>query len=635
MKTLDNYIKQIRGISYKPTDISATHEIDYIPILKANNITENGLNEKKLIYIHKSKVKNEQLIKKGDLLLAASSGSKEIVGKHIYFDKDYNGSFGAFCKVVRPKENINSKYLSLFFKTPIFRNHIRKVIQGANINNLKNGDIDKLKIPVFTLKEQNQIAIILSESDTLIQQRKESIVLLDEFVKSTFYKMFGDPVRNEKKWEKTNVGKYTDCIVPGRDKPKSFTGDIPWIRTDDLNNKGFFTKSNGNIGLTSSEISEVGGKIIPVGSVNMTCVGQLNIISINKVECIINQQLHSFQCHENLNNIFLMFALSCQEVFMYKNASTTTVAYMNKTICNSIPIIVPPLDLQNQFATIVEKAEVLKSLFKESLHELENLFGALSQKAFKGELVMGNLVFGNIDSKEERGITITNGNDFEVSKDDVVKEEVNILSSEKMMTSVYEKAFIDEINRFKNLFDNNKTIFSSVKEVANNFEILNSFYIKFDKNTLNNTKIKEAISIYDEIKFVPLSSRYYRSDNKEKLLWIDVLQSEYSHWLISKGIIEYNQIDFNENEGITIFEEEFNKKNNHFTFENFKNFLIKEKIKFDYKQLMEFIFKLLDKGKIRQKFVNDETIKSLPHNILVGKKEYKISDDVIWFYIPK
>jgi len=100
----------------------------------------------------------------------------------------------------------------------------------------------------------------------------------------------------------------------------------------------------------------------------------------------VNQQLHTFQCKIGMNNIFLMYALSFQIKFMYKNASTTTVAYMNKTLCNSIPVIRPAIELQNHFAQIVEKTEALKTQYQQSLLELENLYGSLSQKAFKGEL---------------------------------------------------------------------------------------------------------------------------------------------------------------------------------------------------------------------------------------------------------
>ena len=71
---------------------------------------------------------------------------------------------------------------------------------------------------------------------------------------------------------------------------------------------------------------------------------------------------------------------------MELKASNTTVLYMNKTICNSIPVYQPPLELQNQFADFVKEVDKLKSQMQESLKELEDNFNSLMQKAFKGEL---------------------------------------------------------------------------------------------------------------------------------------------------------------------------------------------------------------------------------------------------------
>jgi len=90
---------------------------------------------------------------------------------------------------------------------------------------------------------------------------------------------------------------------------------------------------------------------------------------------------------------------------MYKMASTTTVPYMNKTICNSIPVILPDINLQTRFANIVEKTESLKAQYQSSLAELENLYGSLSQKAFKGEL---NLSFLQVLVPEEEYQSFTN-----------------------------------------------------------------------------------------------------------------------------------------------------------------------------------------------------------------------------------
>lgn len=77
---------------------------------------------------------------------------------------------------------------------------------------------------------------------------------------------------------------------------------------------------------------------------------------------------------------------------MYKRASTTTVPYLNKTNCNSIPVIKPPLNQQIEFSKIIEEVEQTKQLYENHLIELENLYYRLSQDAFKGELDLSRVV---------------------------------------------------------------------------------------------------------------------------------------------------------------------------------------------------------------------------------------------------
>lgn len=366
-----------------------------IPVTRIETISESTIDLEKLGYagITDDSFKNFYL-QEGDILMSHINSVSHLGKVAIFENRDEIIIHGMNLLCLKAKKNIlYPKYAYYFFRSPIFINSLKPITKKSvnqasfNISNFENIDI---LIPE-KYADQVRIATVLSKVEPLIKQRKESIALLDEFLKSTFLKMYGDPVRNEKGWIKGKVQEFTDCIVPGRDKPKSFSGNIPWLRTEDLNNKGFIEKSKENYGLTLEEINTVKGKIIPIGSVIMTCVGQLNVISINSIECIINQQLHAFQCHKELNNIFLMFALSFQEKFMYNNASTTTVAYMNKTICNSIPIIVPPIEMQTKFASIVKKAEILKTQYKTSLIELENLFASISQKAFKGKLDLSAL----------------------------------------------------------------------------------------------------------------------------------------------------------------------------------------------------------------------------------------------------
>lgn len=281
--------------------------------------------------------------------------------------------------VLRPKNNILIDYLcySLMFYD------VSKLINGTTRAKLNQSAMKKMQIKYRHIETQRQIAAILDKASELIALRKKQLEELDALAESVFYDMFGDPVKNEKGWEVEPVINNCSCIVPGRDKPKSFTGNTPWITTAELCHLGYTYKSNA--GLSDEEIQAVRAKVIPKGSVIITCVGDLGITSIAGNDMVINQQLHAFLCAKKLNNVFLAYNLSLRKDYMYKMASKTTVPYMNKSVCNSIPILLPPLSLQTRFATIIEKIEQQKTLVRQALQESEDLFQRLMQDLFRVE----------------------------------------------------------------------------------------------------------------------------------------------------------------------------------------------------------------------------------------------------------
>lgn len=325
--------------------------------------------------------------------------------------------------------NKRSYYEFVYYYLKENESQITKLGVGSTFPAITQKDLAAIKIPLFLIETQIRVAKLLSEAEELIEERKKSIDLLNKLLKNKYLEIFGDPVSNNKNWEKSPISKYSSSIVPGRDKPKSFTGQIPWVTTSDLDNLGFVEKSIDNIGLTVSEITEVKAKIIPQNSVIVTCVGDLGKVSINKKEIVINQQLHAYQCNENINSIFTMYSLSFQKDYMYRMATTTTVPYMNKTACNSIPIIIPPLSLQNQFATIVEEVESIKKDYKQSLSELENLYGSLSQRAFKGELDLSRLDITE-ELKAHESITLQNRKEDKILWQESLKIEKKITNNE-------------------------------------------------------------------------------------------------------------------------------------------------------------------------------------------------------------
>lgn len=367
------------------------YQSDYVdngvPFYRGKEISELSRNEdiETELYITEEKYKelNEKFgsVQKGDLLITSvgTIGNTWVSdGRKLYY-KD-----GNITQIVN-NDKINTKYISYLFKSNLIKRQYLKGTSGTAQVALTIEKLKNITIPKLSIDEQNKIVEVLDKAQSLIDKKREQIELLDELVKSRFVEMFGDPVLNTKEWEVKKVIDVCECMVPGRDKPKSFTGDIPWITIDDLKINRVTYKSKSGLGLTDDEIKEVKRKKIPKGSVLMSCVGNLGICSIAGEDMIINQQLHSFQCKE-INNYFLMYYLGFRKDYMESKASSTTVLYMNKTVCNSIPVYLPPIELQNEFAEFVEQTDSIRSKMEASLSELEDNFNSLMQKAFKGEL---------------------------------------------------------------------------------------------------------------------------------------------------------------------------------------------------------------------------------------------------------
>lgn len=284
-------------------------------------------------------------------------------------------------------QNLLNKYLAVCLN--YYRENILLLSNSTTFKEISKSSFKEFEIPLPPFPQQEKIVKVLDNSSSLVKQQKQLIEKYDVFLKSKFIEMFGDPITNPMGWKKTTCIHVADCIVPGRNKPKSFSGTyMPWITTGDLVDKKAINHSNSNLILSKEEIKEVRAKIIPENSIIFTCVGDLGIVSITKKPIVINQQLHSFQCKEDVvNNYFLMFNISMQKQYMYKMATSTTVPYMNKTTCNNIPTILPPIELQNKFASIVEKIEAIKEKETQKLNHLETLHVSLMDKAFKGEIV--------------------------------------------------------------------------------------------------------------------------------------------------------------------------------------------------------------------------------------------------------
>jgi type I restriction enzyme S subunit len=385
---LGNFIEQIRGVSYKKSDVSEVPKEGYIPLLRANNIQAGKLVFSDVIYVKKELVKDNQLIKKGDIVIAASSGSKEVVGKSGQAHSDYDCSFGAFCKLIRAKENINPRFLGYFFKTDYYSSSISNSVNGANINNLRNEHIDNLLIPIPSISTQEKIANVLDKAQELIDKRKAQIEALDQLTKSVFLEMFGDPVAN-KTWERRPLKDITDVRDGTHDSPKYVPSGYPLVTSKNIKN-GKIDLSNVNYISEEDFININKRSKVDIGDIIMPMIGTIGnpiIVDEQPNFAIKNVALIKFN-NPCVINIYIKYLLDSHylDYILNKNKRGGTQKFLSLTDIRNMEIPLPPRDLQAKFSEIVKKVDSQKAILHKSLTELENNFNSLMQRAFKGEL---------------------------------------------------------------------------------------------------------------------------------------------------------------------------------------------------------------------------------------------------------
>jgi len=145
----------ISGVSYAKTDIRPNG----IRILRSGNIQDGKIVLfEDDIFIDNAYYKDINTVKVGDIILVASTGSSTLIGKTGYAYKSYQGTqIGAFLRIIRPKFLDIGLYLNMIFLSDYYREYIRALAKGTNINNVKNVHIEQFIIPIPPFKEQQRM----------------------------------------------------------------------------------------------------------------------------------------------------------------------------------------------------------------------------------------------------------------------------------------------------------------------------------------------------------------------------------------------------------------------------------------------------------------------------------------------
>lgn len=290
-----------------------------------------------------------------------------------YLRKTVRPGFSGVCSTdiipILPNDELWRDYLFYFLRTPATVEWATNRCSGANLPRLSPKQLASLQIPLPPLAEQKRIAGILDAADALRAKRRESIAQLDTLLQSTFLDMFGDPVTNPMGWETPTLGKVV--------KVKSGDGLV----AKDMATDGEYPVYGGNgiNGYHDAYMFEE-PKIV-LGRVGVYC----GVVHLTKPKSwVTDNALYVREFLQPIHPTYLVEILRIANLNQY--ASQAAQPLISGSRIYPVKIILPPLDLQHRFATIVESVERQKASQRAHLDELDTLFASLQSNAFNGEL---------------------------------------------------------------------------------------------------------------------------------------------------------------------------------------------------------------------------------------------------------
>jgi len=272
---------------------------------------------------------------------------------------------------------------------------------GVGLKHITKGKLNEVSIYLPPIEQQKKIAAILDTADGYRQKTKALIAKYDELTQSLFLDMFGDPVTNPKGWERMKIGQaleegYILKIQDGNHgeiHPKSndfLKEGTPMIFANNLTNN--YLNYEGGHHLSEETVNGLRIGFSKGGDVLLTHKGSIGLSDVvpKSVELLIlSPQVTYYRIEmEILNPVYMKFYFLSQYFFrqLEKLGKQSTRAYVGITKQRLLPLIIPEISLQNQFAESVQAIEAQKAQAQESLAKAEDLFNSLLQKAFKGEL---------------------------------------------------------------------------------------------------------------------------------------------------------------------------------------------------------------------------------------------------------
>ncbi len=388
----------VRGVTYKPTDVSDSPSSDTIVCLRTANV-QAELDQSSLVHIRRDVVRNtEKLLKEGDILVSTAN-SWNLVGKCCWIPElNYQAVPGGFIAALRPESSLlDARYLYRWFSSAHVQDLARNC--GRQTTNISNMDLNRcmaIKIPLPPLPEQRRIAAILDKADALRAKRREAIAKLDQLLQSVFLDMFGDPVTNPKEWDESSVlgdvAEICSGITKGR-KTAETTRGVPYLAVSNVQDRHLRLDNVKSIEATEAEIEryqlKVNDLLLTEGG-DPDKLGRGSLWDGSIPECIHQNHVFRVRVRDHaIDPVFLNWLVGSsrgKQYFVRSAKQTTGIASINMSQLRRFPLLRPPRELQVRFADFVRRTTFQAHLVSRASEKVGELLTTLQHRAFSATL---------------------------------------------------------------------------------------------------------------------------------------------------------------------------------------------------------------------------------------------------------
>lgn len=387
-------LKDLLIILRNGANIKQYEDAEGLPITRIETISDTTINLLKVGYANIFDDKyQDYYLQEGDILLSHINSVTHLGKCAIYNNPTGKLIHGMNLLMLRAnKEFVLPRYLYYVLNSKQFKIQLPKITKkSVNQASITVTDIGNLNLIIEDdINQQQKIVDILDKADEIRQKKKLANDKLDEFLKSTFIDMFGNPKINSKQLQMVKIKDL--CTVQTGSTPKrdveSYYKDatIPWVKTGEVINQYIY---NSEEFISERAIKETNCKLFPINTILVAMYGQgltRGRVGMLKIEASTNQACSAILPSNKINQEFLYNQLKMQYQTLRDYGRGGNQPNLNMDIIKNFEIVVPPIEQQNQFVQIVEKVEAQKQKNELVIEQMNNLFNSLSQKAFKGEL---------------------------------------------------------------------------------------------------------------------------------------------------------------------------------------------------------------------------------------------------------